>query len=86
MLVYETTPTSKVVGEFSVGRVITGTPTEVAAYAEDDILEQVQTYLFGAKTSTAIEVLNPTRFASAISLRTLLPGLRAPQSYTFLPR
>ena len=85
-LVYETAPTSKVVGEFSVGRVISGTLAEIAAYAEEDMLEQVQAYLFGTKTSTAIEALNPSRFASAISLSTLLPGLKAPQSYMFLPR
>lgn len=84
--VYETSPTSKVVGRFLVGRVITGTPSETAIYAEGDTVDQIRAYLLGAETSTAIEILGPTRFVDPIPLAVFAPGLSAPQSYVFLRR
>jgi predicted transcriptional regulator len=86
VIVYETSPTSMVVGQFTVGRVIIGPPSELAAYAETGVVERVSAYLIGARMATAIEALNPTRFETAISLDSFSPGLRAPQSYFFLLR
>ena len=85
MLVYATAPLSLLVGEFRVGRVLTGTPEEVCALTAPDPLRQyTSSYLRGAKSCTAIEILDPTRWASPVPLGRLFPGKRPPQSYALL--
>jgi predicted transcriptional regulator len=85
VLVYESRPRCCVSGEFRVGRVLTGPPSQLTPLERDPrIRALVEQYLRGAAEATALEILSPTRWAACAPLSRLLPGKRAPQSYMFL--
>lgn len=85
MVVYATAPLSLLVGEFRVGRILTGTPEEVCAETGPDTLRTYTvSYLRGAVSCTAIEIIAPRRWAAPMSLARLRPAIRAPQSYVFI--
>jgi len=85
MIVYATAPLSLLVGEFRVGRVLTGTPEEVCAETGPDPLQRhTASYLRGARSCTAIEIIDPERWDSPMPLARFTPGIRPPQSYAFI--
>lgn len=85
VLLYESAPTSLIVGVFRVGRVVIGdVDTLLALEPGCELSGGVATYLRGARTSSAIEVLGARRLGAPIALRSI--GLvRPPQSYCFVP-
>ena len=85
MIVYATAPLSLLVGEFRVGRVLTGTPEEVCAETGADPLRRyTASYLRGARCCTAIEIVDPRRWNAPMPLTRLKARIRAPQSYVFM--
>jgi predicted transcriptional regulator len=85
MIVYATAPLSQLVGEFRVGRVLTGTPAEVCAETGPDPLKSyTASYLRGARSCTAVEVIDPQRWDPPMPLARFRPRIRAPQSYVFM--
>jgi predicted transcriptional regulator len=85
VLVYESRPTSKVTGEFRVGRVIVA-PSAVLAELEPDpqLRDLVRQYLQGASTGTALEISNPTRWHEPLSVDRVLGTTRSPVSYAVI--
>lgn len=84
VLLYESAPTSMIVGRFLVGRVILGDERmagglEACAHVRD----AVGAYLAGASVASALEVVDFERFVSPVPLEAL--GVRsAPMSYSFV--
>jgi predicted transcriptional regulator len=85
MIVYASAPISMLVGEFRVGRVLTGTPSELKAVVGHDPLRQhTESYLSGAKSCTAIEIISPRRWSRPLPLASMAPSIKPPQSYVFV--
>lgn len=85
VLIYESSPVSRLTGEFVVGRLVVGTPYQVTTLERNHASrDAVRIYLLGARRASAIEILCPRRWASAIALSRVSANLRAPQSYVFL--
>ncbi|MFH1129964.1 MAG: hypothetical protein V1754_01430 [Pseudomonadota bacterium] len=82
-LVYASSPIQKVVGHFTVERILSGTPKEVW----DNIGQEIAgipkhgffAYLAGSSQCAAIQINNPRSFDRPLPL-----PFRAPQSYLFL--
>lgn len=85
-LVYETNPTSAIIGMFSIGEILEDSP--------DAIWERVKTccgvskpefyaYFVGKSIATAIEILAPKEFPRAIPLYSLA-DVTPPQSYRYI--
>lgn len=86
MVVYATAPLSLLVGEFRVGRILTGTPEEVCAEKRAPTPSAHTRFPICAvpASCTAIEIIAPRRWAAPMSLARLRPAIRAPQSYVFI--
>lgn len=85
-IIYETNPTSAIVGMFSIG--------EILEDSTDKVWERVKSccgiseaefydYFAGKNTATAIEVLAPKKFPLAIPLYAL-ESVTPPQSYQYI--
>ena len=84
MLVYETSPTSMVVGRCTVVRVVC-LDTPQLLQLESDAVERkgLEAYLLGAQNPCALELAAPFLLERPLELAEL--GVRqAPQSYTFI--
>jgi len=88
IIVYVSGNVRAIMGEFTVGKVIFGSPIyiwrEVMKYPSPGIDEDDKPYISGAKKALAIEVLNPRLYARSISLeelRSIIPGFNPPLSY-----
>jgi predicted transcriptional regulator len=87
ILVYESAPISKVTGEFNVGKVVYGKPSQILNLEPNSNSRTAAAqYLTGAKLCTAIEVVNPIRWEQSMKLGNLYPSLRPPQSYLFIEK
>lgn len=85
VLVYESAPVSYLTGQFHVGKVVIGSPTDlIELEAEGTSRVAVQHYLLGAQVASAIEVLDPVRWREKVCFNEFLPGYRPPQSYAFV--
>jgi predicted transcriptional regulator len=85
VLVYESAPTSGVVGEFIAGEVLVGRPSQLARLESTPTMRAaVRAYLEGANQATAIEVTSPRRWRTTRPLDDYLGGDRPPQSYVFV--
>ncbi len=87
VLVYESTPTKKIVGWFSVKKVIQGSPEElwtrykdVAGIKEDDYFK----YCGDKNVVYALEIDKTHRFESPIDPYILDDKFRPPQNFTYL--
>ena len=85
VLVYEPLPTGLVTGEFVVGTVHQGLPSDITCLETDPWSRiAAEHYLRGAHIATAIEVTAATKWEAGIKLHDVSPGIRPPQSYVFI--
>lgn len=92
VVVYVPTPVKAVCGAFEVAGVVQGKPAAVwRQIGERTGLSKLEydRYFAGADKAFAIQVRNPRRFGSTVSLeelRSAVPDFRPPQSYHYLQR
>lgn len=84
IVVYEPGPRSKVTGWFTAGHIATGSVHEMLGLAGDLERDLVASYLEGGRVCSAIEIIRPTRLALGLRLADIHPGVRPPQSYSYL--
>ena len=88
--VYATSPVQAIIGTFTCGRVIEGSPTKLwrdHANASEITRAHFRDYFNGSGKGYAIEVTNPEPWSRPLTLqdlRALIPGFHPPQSYRFL--
>lgn len=83
--IYETGTGGAITGEFRVGEVFSGKPSEVASKEMNPVARQdVLRYLSGCKSASAIGITKVKRWARPTILERAYPTLRPPQSYQFL--
>jgi predicted transcriptional regulator len=87
VLIYETAPTQRVVGEFSFDEVVTGRPEqlwlrfgEFAGIKAKDFAK----YYEGCAAAVALSITAACRYADSIALWELHPQPAIPQSFTYL--
>lgn len=87
VLVYESHPTKKIVGKFSVKKIISGSPRDVwkmcrklGGIGKNDFFE----YCGNEKTIYAFEIDKALRFDSPVDPSNLNPKFNPPQSFTYL--
>ncbi len=89
ILLYETAPTSKLVGEFTVGTVLSGSPRAIWNRVGDQSglsRTEFRAYYAGAEEAFAILVAKPRHYRPPVSfaeLRRRHSGFRPPQSYWY---
>lgn len=87
IVVYASSPVQEVVGEFSVGEILTADPeciwrrTKHAAGISKDYFDQ---YFRSCAIAYAIEVIDPRLYRRPRSLLKDFDGLSAPQSFCYL--
>ena len=92
VLVYVPTPRKELIGAFEVEGVLEGAPAllwEAVNAGAAVPRETFDEYYAGAVVAYGILIRRAVRFAQTLplsSLRTRLPGFRAPQSYRYLDR
>lgn len=85
IVIYESAPTMKVTGTFTVGEVIVGSPSIMLGLEKlTSISASVEQYLAGARVASALEIRDPRRFAEPLKLRDACDVARPPQSYCFV--
>jgi predicted transcriptional regulator len=85
VLVYESSPKSRVTGQFRVGNVIYGKPsTLLQLETRRETRRLCADYLAGSKKAAAIEIINPIQWKDAFSLKLLCCKISPPQSYIFI--
>ncbi len=85
ILMYESSPTSRLTGWFTAGQVVIGAPDQLQRLEDEPAIRRaVADYLEGARTCTAIEVIEPHKWTVPRSLTAVLPGRRPVQSYAFV--
>lgn len=87
VVIYATMPVGKVVGEFDFDEVLSDTPQ--AIWAETSKFSGItrkffNSYFSGRGTAHAIKVSEVRRYQEPVSLRDIIPGGVAPQSYRYL--
>ncbi len=88
--VYATSPVQAIIGTFTCGTVIEGSPTKLwRDYADTSEITRAhfRDYFNGNGKGYAIEVTDPRAWTSPLildDLRDLIPGFHPPQSYRFL--
>ena len=88
--VYATSPVQAIVGTFTCGSIIEGSPTKLwqdHANTSEITRALFRDYFNGSGKGYAIEVRHPRAWTSPLSLdrlRDLIPGFHPPQSYRFL--
>lgn len=88
IVVYETAPTSLIVGEFWIGETVLGSPDEIwRAYASTGEIskQSFHEYFAGRDTAVAFVVTRAQRYAKPIALADLHPRPGVPQSTIYLP-
>jgi len=84
-IVYETTPTSKVVGYFKIDEIYVGPLDSVWSLASDHgglTWKDFERYYCGCDVGVAIRISSPCRLDAPINPLTI--GLTAPQSYIYI--
>lgn len=87
VVVYATMPVGKVIGEFSVGKVLEGSPTEIWRQTSDSagISEELFTeYFDGRDKAYAIGVSSVRLFPIPLDVETVLGRRMPPQSFAYL--
>lgn len=83
IILYATAPDSELIGEFIVGEIINGNPSEVWEKTKDDICykkEEVISYLESGNFPIAFRASNPRTYSSPVSIDKI-PFFRPPMSY-----
>lgn len=87
VLVYATAPISKVIGQFTVERIATGTPAEIwDTYGAVGVIEESAffSYYENSESAVAIVVAEATRFAAPVPLDDFEPKPAVPQSFAYV--
>jgi len=85
VLIYESAPVSLVTGEFGVGNVSWGSPSELLSHERNsEARTDAYRYLFGASLATSIKIMKPLQWKRPRKLGELLPTCHPPQSYCFV--
>jgi predicted transcriptional regulator len=87
VLVYATNPTKKVIGEFEVERVVTGTPEDIwTQFGARGLITAADfaRYYAGRVRAVAILVDSYRRFANPVGLRQMNPVPAVPQNFSYL--
>lgn len=88
IIIYETSPTSKIVGEASVSDVIVDSPLNLwmrAKSAAGISKESFDKYFFNCTEGTAYSLCTPIRYKKAVSL-SIIGMTVPPQSYCYLSK
>ena len=83
IILYTVAPDRELIGEFTVGGILTGTPDELWEKTKDDICykkEEVISYLESGKFPIAFRVSNPRVYGSPVSIDKI-SFFRPPMSY-----
>jgi predicted transcriptional regulator len=89
VLIYETSPTQRVVGYFSIDETIASTPEalwERFAAVGGIRHEAFHRYYGKAATAVGLKIESAERFTTGVSLSDLTPSPPAPQSFLYLDR
>lgn len=85
VLIYEPLPVGLITGEFVVGAVLFGSPSDLVHIEADPWSRSAaKQYLQGASTASAVEILQAVKWDKGIKVQEVLPGTRPPQSYVFI--
>ena len=87
-IVYVTQPIGKVIGWFRIGGIAESTPDGLwRRYRGDGAIRRRDyfAYFDGAERAYAIEISKPTALEVPLLLDEMVRGLRAPQSFQYLP-
>ncbi len=87
VVVYESSPTCSIVGEFRVARVLTDAPANLWARTFQSAgidRARYDDYFDGRTHAYALEVVDVMRYAEPIRPREIAPQFRAPQSFCYL--
>ena len=85
--VYGSSPVMKIVGAFSIGRIISKNPQELWAELKDysGLTEkEFFEYYKNKQMGTAIEVKDFTQFEKPINPKEIIPDFKPPQSFCYL--
>ena len=86
IVVYESSPTQRIVGHFRVGSVLSGPPEEIWRRTQDEAgVDEASFYRYfsGRDVAYAIEVMEPTLYECPLPLSDFY-GSRPPQSFVYL--
>lgn len=87
-IVYATQPVGRIIGWFRVAGIAESTPDGLwRRFRRDGAIRRRDyfAYFDGADRAYAIEIAEPTPVSEPLLLDSLIPGLRAPQSFQYLP-
>ncbi|MGD0794570.1 MAG: ASCH domain-containing protein [Dehalococcoidales bacterium] len=89
VLIYSTKPIGKIVGYFTVDKLIKNTPSKIWAkchefsgISERDFIE----YFKGSKTAYAIQIKNVCKLLYPIFPNDVMKGFKAPRSFLYIDR
>ena len=86
-LIYATKPVGKVIGEFDIGVVISGSPLSIwrkTKHRAGVTRSLFTAYFEGRKVAHALTVARATRFRKPLELAEVLPTGVAPQSFVYV--
>jgi predicted transcriptional regulator len=87
VVVYATLPVGKVIGEFTVGRIIESSPSDLWEKTKEHSgisRELFHSYFAGRESAIAIGVHRPKRYRRPLSISSVSPSGIAPQSFCYL--
>jgi predicted transcriptional regulator len=89
VLIYSTKPIGKIVGYFTIDKVIKNTPSKIwaichefAGVSENDFIN----YFEGFKNAYAIQIKNVFKLLNPILPNDLIEGFKAPRSFLYIDR
>lgn len=89
VLIYATSPVSRVIGKFSVKEIVDGTPAEIwHHYGTQGCIEQADFQAYYAHSNRAVGLLveSAERLSDEIPLSDFEPVPAVPQSFSYLPQ
>lgn len=88
IVVYASGSVRAIIGEFRVGRIISGKPSHIwdklSLFEETGVSEEDYQYIKGSKMAMALEVIDPKLYIKPITLdeiRSIIPGFMPPFSF-----
>ena len=87
-LVYATQPTGLIIGWFQISGIAESTPNGLwRRFRRDGAIRRRDffTYFDGVDRAYAIEIASPTTINQPLTLDEIVPGMRPPQSFQYLP-
>lgn len=87
VLVYATSPIKRVIGEFSVARIVKGCPEDIwSEFGADGVIshEDYKSYYSASSAAAAIVIEGARRFAHPVALSDFEPPPAVPQSFSYL--